>query len=158
MSDSLDKCSFEISTVESLITSLGATASATPYLTKYSLIRACGAIETAFKTLIADSCERRARKQIKRFLNRKVRESSSNPSYTNICSLLNEFDEDWKNNFKDQVKAKSNSEMLRTSLQSLVDARNEFAHGGNPNVSIRDVKQYFQDARVIVEEIDAVIG
>jgi len=129
-----------------------------PYLSKYGLIKACGTIEQAFKSLVADRCSYRARAQIKNYLTKMVRNSSSNPSFGNICKLLKSFDSSWNAAFKDAVNNHASSNSLKTSLQSLVDTRNEFAHGGNPRVSIGDVRRYFHDARAVIEELDWVVG
>jgi len=72
--------------------------------------------------------------------------------------MLKDFDVDWNTAFKSGIKAKPNQMTLQTSLQSLVDARNEFAHGGNPNLSIGDVIRYFQDAREIMVVLDSVVN
>lgn len=153
----LNVCATELDRVRTLIDGLGIQSPIAPYLTNYALIRACGTIEQAFKSTIADYCERRSKRQIKRFLSRKVRESSMNPSYDRICQLLNDFDEDWKVNFKSAVDASGDRRMLLDSLESLVDARNEFAHGGNPNVSIGYILDYYAHARQIIEMLDNVV-
>lgn len=154
----LDQCAEELSNLESSVNQLGASHSLVPYLSRYGLIKACGTIEQAFKAIVADECSRRARKQIKNFLADKVTNSSSNPSIDNICKLLKSFDSFWKTEFKRSVSTHPNSSQLKDSLQSLVDARNEFAHGGNPHVSIGDVRQYFLDAQEILEKLDHVVS
>lgn len=154
----LDDCSTELAAIEVLINGLGLGSTIVPYLSKYGLIKACGTIEQAFKSVVADRCAYRARAQIKNYLTDKVRNSSSNPSFDNICKLLKSFDAGWKTAFKDAVNNHGRASSLKTSLQSLVDARNEFAHGGSPRVSIGDVRQYFQDAREVIVELDRVVG
>jgi hypothetical protein len=42
-----------------------------------------------------------------------------------------------------------------TSLQSLVDARNDFSHGGSPTTSIGDVITYYLQSRSVIEMLDA---
>ncbi len=154
----LDNCWTEINQVKTLVDGLGITSSNSPYLTKYALIRACGSVELSFKTIIADYCSHRSKKQIKRYLSRRIREGSANPSFENICKFLFDFDEDWKKNFKDQINLEPNKSNLLTSLQSLVDARNDFAHGGNPSATMSDVLTYFSHARRIIEIMDEVVS
>lgn len=153
----LDDCSVELSHVSTLIGSLGVASSIAPYLNKYALIRACGSIEQAFKSIICDYCSRRSKKQVKRFLGQRVRESSMNPSYANICKLLKDFDEDWHSEFKACINSAPNKSVLMTSLTSLVDARNDFAHGGNPSSSIGDVTTYFRNCRAVIEALDSKV-
>lgn len=154
----LEECKVELVGLESLVNGLGVTSTASPYLSKYALIKACGTIEQAFKSIIADKCSYRARVQVKTFLTQKVRNGSANPSFDNICKLLGAFDSAWRISFRDGVNRQANVSSLKTSLQSLVDARNEFAHGGNPKVAIRDVCKYFDDARLVIELLDGVVG
>lgn len=154
----LDACATEIAALEHLVHGLGLASTIVPYLSKYGLIKACGTIEQAFKAVVADKCSYRAKRQIKNYLTEKVRNSSSNPSYENMCKLLKAFDGSWKDDFKAAVNGHAHSASLKTSLQSLVDARNEFAHGGNPRISIGDVAQYYADARAVIECLDDVVG
>lgn len=154
----LDGCWVELNHVKTLVDGLGIASAIVPYLTKYAVIRACGSIELSFKTTIADYCSRRSKKQIKRFLSRRIREGSANPSFNIICKYLLDFDEDWKRTFKTKIDNEPNKANLLTSLQSLVDARNDFAHGGSPSATISDVLTYFTHARRIMEIMDEVIG
>jgi hypothetical protein len=153
----LTACDAELAQVRSLIDGLGVTSNIVPYLTKYAVIRACGSIELSFKTIIADYCVYRSKKQVKRFIDRRVREGSANPSIENINRFLNDFDEGWRNSFKAQLNGEVNKSVILTSLQSLVDARNDFAHGGSPSATILDVIAYFSHARRVIEIMDTII-
>jgi hypothetical protein len=153
----LAQCRAELDHVQATIGTVGVMSPVTPYLTRYAVIRACGAIEVSFKSLIADFCTKRSKKQIKRFIHLKIRKGSANPSQENIMNILNQFDEDWKRSFKSNLKADPNKQKLLDSLQSLVDARNDFAHGGSPTLTISDVIQHFDHARRVVEYVDAVV-
>lgn len=153
----LNRCQSELNQVKQLIDSLGLASSISPYLTKYSIIRACGVIETSFKSIIADFCSLRSKRQVKRFISKRVREGSANPSLDNIYKFLGDFDSVWKDGLKAKINLEPNRDNLRTSIESLVSARNEFAHGGNPNVSITDILTYFQHSRRIIELLDEVV-
>lgn len=154
----LSACDAELVHVQAIIINLGITSAVVPYLTKYAVVRACGSIETSFKALIADYCSHRSKKQIKRFIDRRIRDGSANPTIDNMNKFLLDFDKDWQAAFKSQLNAEPNKSALITSLQSLVDARNEFAHGGNPTTSLTDVVQYFGHAKRIVEIMDTVVS
>lgn len=154
----LDACLADLLHVSTAISSLGVTSSLVPYLTNYAVIRACGAIEVSFKSLIADYCSHRSKKQVKRFLQVRIRRGSANPSFKNIIELLGQFDEDWKKTYKANIKSDPDKQHLLNSLQSLVDARNEFAHGGSPTLSIGDVVVHFKNAKKVVEHVDSVVA
>lgn len=154
----LDNCATELAQVQILIHGLGMASSINPYLTKYALIRACGTIEQSFKAIVADFCAKRSKKQLKRFLELRVRDSSMNPSYSNMIRLLKDFDETWADTFKASLDASPDKAAFMLSLQSLVDARNDFSHGGNPSTTIGDVLTYFTHSRAVVEFLDAAVG
>jgi len=154
----LTQCRTELDHVQTSITTVGVLSPVAPYLTKYAVIRACGTIEVSFKALVADFCSNRSNAQVKRFIHMKIRMGSANPSQENIMSTLNLFDETWKKKLKSNLKSDPDKQKLLASLQSLVDARNEFAHGGSPTLSIADVLQHFDHARRIVEHVDTVIA
>ncbi len=154
----LTDCDTELGHIETLINTLGGTNLIVPYLNKYSVIRACGTIEISFKTVIADYCSKRSKPQVKTFLNKKVRENSANPTYDKIIQILNDFDNNWVNNFKTQLQALPNYQIIQSSIQSLVDARNDFAHGGNPTVTFTDIKSYFSEAKVLIATLDSIIA
>jgi hypothetical protein len=153
----LVECARELDSIVADLDRFGSTHKAAPYLTMYALMRACGAVELASKTIVADFCNKGCGPQIRQFITTKVRDNSRNPSYTNICKMLGDFDKAWVDEFKTAVASSGRKGALLDSLQSLVDARNEFAHGGSPSCSIRDVKQYFGDALVVLTHLDATV-
>ncbi len=153
----LDGCASELSHIESIIASMGSTASFVPYLNKYSVIKACGTIEAAFKTIIADYCSKRSKPQVKTYINSKVRENSANPSFEKICQIVGEFDKQWVSDFKSELQLLSNHHQIKSSIKSLVDARNDFAHGGNPTVSFRDIYDYYNHSKHLILTLDRII-
>lgn len=153
----LHQCQQELDHVQSCIITLGITSPVAPYLTKYAVIKACGTIEVSFKALIADFCSKRSKKQIKRFISKRIVKGSANPSHDNIVKFLDQFDEDWKKSFQANLKMDPDRTHMLSSLDSLVFARNDFAHGGNPTISMSDVIRHFDYARKVIEHIDSVV-
>lgn len=140
-----------------IVNSLGGAAKVVPYLNQYSIIRACGTIEIAFKQIISDFCSHRSMPQINNFINAKVKDSSMNPSYDNIYKLLKTFDETWCKEFKDQINLHPDKSQILFALKSLVDSRNDFAHGGNPTTSITDAIDYYTHAKKLIIVLDSVV-
>lgn len=154
----LATCEGELHSIETLINGLGPTTSIAPYLTRFAIILACGTIERSFKGLITDFCCKRSKSQVKQFIRKRIRDGSANPSWDTICKFLKEFDHAWHTGSKTLLEQKANHQALKSSLQSLVEARNDFAHGGSPSSSISDIRTYFRHSREIIEVIDTVIG
>ncbi len=94
---------------------------------------------------------------MKRYIALKITRSSANPSHNKIVEMLDQFDENWKQTYKSNIGTDPDKTHLLDSLQSLVDARNEFAHGGNPTLSINDVIKHFDHARRVLEHVDLAV-
>ena len=129
----------------------------TPFLTKYALIKACGTTEAVYKSIIANYFDRSKLPQVHKYITENVRESSSNPKYGNIAQMLSKYDDIWSNNFRSQINSHPSGGRIISSLNSLASARNSFAHGGNPTITIRDIDTYFQDCKIMLNIIDNII-
>jgi len=154
--ESLGRCLTELESIKSLLDGLGDSARPSPYLKKYSVIRASGSIESAFKTIIADKVDDGSHHQLKNFIKRKIRNSSSNPRYDVIVMMLFEFDIRWKKRFKEKVSL-ADRPRLTEALKRLVDARNSFAHGGDPDLGIDDTIACFRDGIEVMKLLDEVV-
>ena len=150
----VQQCEFDLQRIDLIIQALGSTNNAVPYLTKYAIIKVCGTLEQCFKIIISDfSCSGQSN-QVKKFVDISFRESSINPNLDNIHKSLKKFDEQWNDNFKSLLNADVDVIRIRSSIKSLNNARNEFAHGGNPTLTFTDVNSYFTDAKKIIDFID----
>ena len=152
----IDDCQNELNQIDGLIQAVGAMSPMNKYLTRYSVIKACGTIEYAFKSILSDIHSAYST-QISHFIDVKVRNSSCNPSYDNICSKIKEFDQTWCDSFKQKINSTPNPNKLRSSLASLNENRNAFAHGNGCTASFSDVKEYFSDAVEIIVKLDEVV-
>lgn len=157
VSENLDGCVDELGKIKSIIHGIGVMSHPVPYLTRYSIIKACGAIEYGFKTIISDFSLSTQSEQLKNFVDAKFRNSSLNPSYSNICKSLDSFDGHWKSQFKKKVESLPEKNKILNSLESLNNARNSFAHGGTPSTSFENVNSYFLDCVIILEIIESTI-
>lgn len=150
----VEECDSDFERIEKIIDVLTSTNPAVPYLTKYAVIKACGTLEQAFKVMISDfSCVGQST-QVKKFIDISFRESSINPNLDNIHKSLKKFDEQWNENFKNLLNQDTEIVKIKSSITSLNNARNLFAHGGNPTVTFSDVVQYFGDAKKIINYLD----
>jgi hypothetical protein len=155
--DLLDKGQADLARVDSIVNVIGQTSNPVPYLNKYSIIRACGTIEVAYKKLVSDFCKRKSKAQVKNFIDKKMLRDSRSPKYDNICNFLGEFDSNWHKTFVDEIKKHPDGAKIKTSLNSLSAERNDFAHGGNPIVTVADIVSYFAYSRIAIEILDRIV-
>lgn len=126
------------------------------FLQRYAIIKACGTIEYVVKNMIADHVEAGSSPELQNYISVKVRDSSTNPTTGNISNLLGEFSATgWKRSF-DNALSSHNQE--KASLNSLVQLRNDFAHGQSPTIGILNIIRYFDHARTIVSLVETALN
>jgi len=153
----LADCDQELESIRLLLLGLGEEARPSPYVKKYAVIRATGSIEVGFKKIIADKVDEGSHIQVKNFIAKKIRNSSCNPKLGQIETVLFEFDSRWGEKF-DELLSLENKPALKGALTELVNARNTFAHGGNPEIDIDRTIDCFKNGQMILEILDFVVN
>lgn len=154
---SITNCSDELQRIFHLIEGHGHMSPIVPFLTNYSIVKSCGTVEFCFKTIISDVHSKQSL-QIVNYVDNTIRNSSMNPSYENICKTLKKFDDSWHKAFKEKVNSHEHNKRITSSLDSLNNARNAFAHGKNPSSSFENIRSYFNDSIEILEILDEVVN
>ena len=127
------------------------------HLTLYALIEVHGTIELSIKTLFFDNLTGVGTMQLKKYLDESIKNHPFDIRYDNICNFLKKYiDDDWRLKLKKKVDAKKDSEKIKASLKTLHDTRNEFAHGGSPTVTFKEIKQCFSDSVKLIRVLDAI--
>ena len=153
---SLNDCATELTKLQQIINQVGQSDTIVPFLTNYAVIKCCGTIEICFKIIISDF-HNSLPQQAKNYIENTFLYSSMNPNKDNICKSLLNFDVQWNVNFKAKLSGESNKSRIESSLRSLNEARNTFAHGGNPGVSFSSVVTYFNDSKRVIELLDEIV-
>lgn len=148
----INDCKTELSKIETYIKS-NSLDSNCPYLISYSVIRACGTIEKVLKQLFYDHLIKNTNNEAKNYFEKNILESSWNPSCGQIQRILDIINPDWSVQFQTLTNA-SNDKM---HLKSLVNLRNDFAHGQTITASISSIIGYYDGACNILKILDSII-
>lgn len=152
---SIEDCKTEMNKMEVLMEQFGNLAPICNYLTKYAAIRCCGTFEQGYKSIIADFYESFS-EELANFITIHVREASANPTYSNICNVINSFDESKCKEFKSKVAKLSDYNKITASLDSLNKNRNSVAHGKDCMASFKEIEYYFTNALEVLKCLDDV--
>ena len=148
----IELCRLELNNMKALI-SPDPFDSVVKYLVSYAVIRSCGTIEVIYKDIIYNHLIKGANKEAVSYFSRHIKDSSSNPSTGKISSLLVQINPEWKNTFESKIK----NSIDKGQLNSLVDLRNELAHGGSITSSIDNVIKYFESGCNILNILDSIV-
>lgn len=149
----LQDCATEIDNIQQWISN-HTLDSNVRFLTSYSVIKACGTIESVFKQMVYDNLASGANEEAKTFLNKSIIEASFNPSPGQIYKLLEKINVTWRMDFERLIGGTNQ----KGHLKSLVELRNSFAHGSAITASINDVKGYYNAGMWILEKLDETIN
>ncbi len=150
--DTIDDCSLELDKIKNWI-NINKFDTNVQFLVSYGVIKSCGTIEIVLKHLLFDVLSTDCRLETRTYLTKHVLDASYNPKTGKIEALLGDMSDEWKNSFiRDTTAAKQ-----RTDLNSLVELRNEFAHGTTITASIENVITYFVSGVWIIEKLERIL-
>lgn len=128
------------------------------YLNRYAIIRACGAIESSFKRILADYLINHANGHIdiEDYLDKIIIKSSTNPALAKIQQCASNISKTKGSKYSKKIESINKIEFSskKAALSSLVDDRNNFAHGGTPNTSVARTLNYFKQAVFFIKVLD----
>lgn len=125
------------------------------HITLYALIESHGTIELSIKTLFFNNFSKGGSKQLEKYLTENIKNRPFDIRYNNICNFLKRFiDDKWLDKFKKKINSKKHGNRIKSSLKTLHDTRNEFAHGGNPVISFNEIRQCFKDSIQLISVLD----
>lgn len=126
----------------------------TKYLVSYAVVKASGSIEVVFKKIVFDFLSQNVREETGQYLEKMILDSSCNPNTGNMSNMLQNISGLKRNIFDQQVKESEKKD----KLNSLVQLRNDFAHGDNVNILINTVITYYDAGISILNILDNIIG
>lgn len=123
------------------------------YLISYSVVRACGIIETIVKKIIFDYLSIGANQEAINYFEKQIIESPWNPSCGKIQKLLDIINSNWSQQFQATTKGTKQ----KSDLNSLVNLRNDFAHGQKITASIDNIIDYFEGGCQIINNLITIM-
>lgn len=124
------------------------------FLTSYAVIRASGTIERVLKQMLFDCVSQGVNNEALYYFNKHIMDASFNPSTKAINRKLSELNPAWQNSFENVIKGSSQ----KGDLNSLINLRNDFAHGTPITSSIDDVIKYYISSVWILNELHKIIS
>lgn len=151
-SDKINDCRSDLLKIESFIKN-DPMNSYCPYLISYAVIRACGIIESCVKNIFFDYMSNGANAETINYLEKQIIESSWNPSCGSIQKMLDIINSSWSGNFQAAVC----NTKEKGDLTSLVNLRNDFAHGQQITASISNIIDYFDGGCIILNKLEGIV-
>lgn len=123
------------------------------YLNHYAIIKTSGTIEIVFKKIIFEYLSKGTNQETVCYLDKKIIQSSDNPTSSKICEILKSLNTDWCELFKLNTKGL----IEKSNLDSLIRERNKVAHGRSSVLSINDIELYYKSGIKIIRILDRIV-
>lgn len=148
----LDDCKNELERIKNWIQG-NTTHTNVKYLVSYAIVKSSGSIESVFKLMIHDFLSTNCISETNKFLEKHIIDSSANPTTGVMESFLEKFDGERKIKFNELLK----NTREKGDLNSLVNLRNNIAHGRGVNTSINEVEKYFNSGKSVLMKLEEVL-
>jgi len=115
-------------------------------LRSYGTVLICGFVERSVEVIVLERLKSRAQSRVLNFVKSHFKRGT-NYNCEAICQLLERFEPDWKNNFKDFM---NDNEKEVDGLTSTYAVRNSVAHGGSTGINAKTLRERRDGAKKIV--------
>ncbi len=112
------------------------------------LILICSEFEKAFRNMVRKRCSSVSDKVVNESIESYTKRVPRSSNLDEVSGLLKRFGSDHKAEFKRQLARNSQVESMYSSI---VNDRNDVAHGKGSNATFREVKQYYEEAHVVLD-------
>jgi Protein of unknown function DUF262/RiboL-PSP-HEPN len=119
--------------------------------TEVFVVLICGFVERSVEIVIMEKIEQRAHPRVQKFI-RGYFKTGTNYNCDAIAQLLERFDLEWSEKFRDLLKTRDD---LIEALRSAYALRNSIAHGGTANCGLSGVQELYRSAKEVVAALGA---
>ena len=124
------------------------------YLNAYAVVRSSGAIEVSLKRMIYNWLSENGKGDAKTYLEKMIVDSSSHPRTGVMLRFLQDFNSVKKSRFESDI---GSSLQDKSNLNSLVQWRNDIAHGRTISAGITAIYNDFLSGRTVLEKFYNVL-
>jgi hypothetical protein len=118
---------------------------------RYLCILTSGFIEESVRILLSEYVQKRADSNISRYVNAQL-EGFQNPKAGKILDLLRAFDIAWAESAEQFL-----GDERKDAIDSIVNNRNQIAHGRNVGISYVTIRNYYEKAVEAVDFIEQML-
>ena len=121
-------------------------------LEKFACVLVCGYIEVSIREILQEYTRTRASVEVGKYVNSQL-EWFRNPNMERILQLVGAFSEEWRESLESETQGR-----IKLQVDSLVNHRNQIAHGRDVRISHTKLKEYYQSAQAVVELVEERCG
>lgn len=122
------------------------------FLAKFLVVYISGMYEEMIETIILDYLTKKnVPLEVKNYMGNSLKYGFQNPSFHKVSELIAKFNSSWKNTIDDHKGKRS-----AVSLDNINLNKNAIAHGAPVTITLSDIKTYYEDSIIIIQDIDSI--
>ncbi|MBI4215788.1 MAG: hypothetical protein HY687_00100 [Chloroflexi bacterium] len=125
------------------------------HLANYLCVVLSGVVEECVENLVAERAKKHQDAELVNYVREVVHKLFSNPEHGTISGLLGQFSPEYKSKFVEKIPHNGKE---GTSLTSIVNTKNQIAHGTNKfQLTLRDMEDYYTNVIPILEILEQIL-
>jgi|GEM_PF-1486922 len=137
-----------ISDIDTEVASGSISLAVQSYIAKYLTVYLSGIYEESIEQIVKEFSVKSGKTEIENYIAKEVDKSFRNPDMAKILELVGKFNRSWATTLK------SLDIQYKDAIDSIVANKNLIAHGSSSTLTINDVKDFHNRAKVVIEKID----
>lgn len=121
-------------------------------LARFLCVLSSGLIEQAVMSALDDYAKRRSSPTVARFASGYL-SKFHNAKFEDILSVTSRFDPSWREHFETNTAAE-----VQDAINSIVNNRNQIAHGGQVGISLVTFTEYYKHVKVFIAEFHTFVS
>ena len=121
------------------------------YLVQYLLVRICAEYEDRVKVMFERRCSRIGDKEVKKFLQRNLKDYLKHFDIKDIANVMARFGEEYRTNFQNSLSQPAN-----TGWNNVYVNRQQAAHQGGVQMTLTDLKKDYASSLLVFDAIASV--
>ncbi len=118
---------------------------------RYLCVVAAGFLESGLQVIYADFAERSASEDVARFVSERLARVS-NPNAQRFLDVAGSFSPRWREELEEYLN--SDAASRKEALDSVMNNRNQIAHGGTVGITVHRVRDYLDRCVEVLEFIE----
>jgi RiboL-PSP-HEPN len=121
-------------------------------LARFMCVLSSGLLEQAIISILEDYAKSRSHAHVARYVGFGL-SRLQNAKFEDIMILLARFDPLWRDHFEANTPAE-----VKDAIDSIVNNRNQIAHGGQANISLVVFSRYYTCVKSFINELDSFVA
>lgn len=121
-------------------------------LARYACVLTSGYLEESVRIIVGTWCRDKSHPHIHTYVGRQL-DWFLNPKLGKILEILSHFSLAWNESFADLL-----TDEEKDAINSVVNNRNQIAHGRNVGISPEPMKRYFKSCKSAMHKLDRVVN